>query len=126
MNKSNNALSGYAAATSPVRTHRGTEYAAFASVTSSLRAVDEGDMTAFPALAQAIGQNQRLWGLLARDLTGDDNSLPIELRAQLLSLAEFVRKHSYAVLGGRASVEPLIDINTSIMRGLRGVAEVAA
>lgn len=126
MNKTQNALSGYAAAAMPVRTDRGTEYAAFARVTSSLKSVDEQDKSAFPALAEAVFDNQRLWGLLARDLSGDANALPIELRAQLLSLAEFVRKHSYAVLGGRASVEPLVDINTSIMRGLRGAVEVAA
>ena len=48
------------------------------------------------------------------------------LRAQLISLAEFVRKHSLAVLGGRASVAPLIDINTAIMKGLRGDVEAAA
>ena len=54
------------------------------------------------------------------------NLLPLPLRATLVSLAEFVRKHSLAVLGGRASVAPLIDINTSIMKGLRGDVEVAA
>ena len=48
------------------------------------------------------------------------------LRAQLISLAEFVRKHSLAVLGGRAKVATLIDINTAIMKGLRGETEVAA
>ena len=32
----------------------------------------------------------------------DGNLLPVPLRAQLVSLAEFVRKHSLAVLGGRA------------------------
>ena len=48
------------------------------------------------------------------------------LRAQLVSLAEFVRRHSLAVLGGRASIAPLIDINTAIMKGLRGNVEAAA
>ena len=56
----------------------------------------------------------------------DGNGLPIELRAQIISLAEFVRRHSLAVLGGRASVSALIDINTAIMKGLRGDVEVAA
>jgi flagellar biosynthesis activator protein FlaF len=126
MTKSKLALSGYAAAAHPVRTDRGTEYKIFARITSSLKAIDEADKSAFPALAEAVFDNQRLWGLLANDLKGEANALPIELRTRLLSLAEFVRKHSYAVLGGRASVEPLIDINTSIMRGLCGSVEVAA
>lgn len=126
MNKSSKALSGYAAAAKPVRTDRGTEYAAFARVTSSLKAVDATDKSAFPALAEAIFDNQRLWSLLARDLRQDGNALPIELRVQLISLAEFVQKHSRSVLRGAESVDPLIDINTSIMRGLRGAQEVAA
>ena len=48
------------------------------------------------------------------------------LRAQLISLAEFVRRHSLAVLGGRARIGALIDINTAIMKGLRGNLEAAA
>ena len=40
--------------------------------------------------------------------------------------AEFVRRHSMAVLGGNGSIAALIDINTAIMKGLRGNAEAAA
>ncbi len=129
MSKSHKALDGYAAAASSVRTDRGTEYRAFARVTSSLqahKAIDPTDETAFPALAEAVFDNQRLWSLLASGLRRDGNALPIELRVQLLSLAEFVQKHSRAVLRRQDNVEPLIDINTSIMRGLRGVVEAAA
>ena len=110
----------------PVRTERGTEYALFAQVTARLKAVDETDLASFPALAKAVADNQRLWGALAEDLMGDANALPVPLRAQLISLAEFVRRHSLAVLGGRAKVAPLIDINTAIMKGLRGNLEAAA
>ncbi len=123
MYKSKDALSGYASAAMPVRTDRGAEYTAFARVTSSLKAVDPEDRLAFAAKAQAVYDNQRLWSLLASDLRQDGNRLPIELRAQLLSLANFVQKHSHAVLNGREDLEPLIDINTSIMRGLRGSVE---
>jgi flagellar protein FlaF len=120
------ARSGYAAAAAPIRTARGTEYAVFAQVTRRMSAVDETDRTAFPQLAQAVLDNQRLWGTLADDLMLDANALPVPLRAQLVSLAGFVQRHSLAVLGGRASMAPLVDINTAIMKGLRGNAEVAA
>ncbi len=56
----------------------------------------------------------------------DGNKLPDALRAQLIGLAEFVRKHGMQVLAGKASIVPLIDINTSIMRGLRGNVEAVA
>jgi flagellar protein FlaF len=120
------ARSGYAAAAAPIRTERGTEYAVFAQITHRMKAVDPADRAAFPRLAQAVLDNQRLWGTLAEDLMLESNGLPMPLRAQLVSLAEFVRRHSLAVLGGRASVAPLVDINTAIMKGLRGDAEVAA
>ena len=120
------ARSGYASASSSIRTGRDSEYAVFAQVTSALSAVDEQDRAAYPQLARAVTDNQRLWGVLAADLMHDDNQLPVPLRATLVSLAEFVRRHSLAVLGGRASLAPLIDINTAIMKGLRGDAEVAA
>ncbi len=120
------ARSGYAGAAAPIRTDRGAEYAIFARVTHRLRAVDETDKRAFPALAVAVTDNQRLWGVLAEDLLHEGNALPIPLRAQLISLAEFVRRHTLQVLAGRASVAPLVDINTSIMRGLRGEPEAAS
>ena len=96
------ARSAYAA--SAVRTERASEYAVFARVTSRLKAVDEADRSAFPALAQAVADNQHLWG----------------------TLAEFVRRHSLAVLGGKGAVDVLVDINTAIMKGLRGDVEAAA
>lgn len=120
------ARSAYASASSPTRTGRDTEYAIFARVTGALGAVDEKDKRAFPQLARAVADNQRLWGVLAEDLMNDDNQLPVPLRANLISLAEFVRRHSLAVLGGRGSLAPLIDINTMVMKGLRGQPEAAA
>jgi flagellar biosynthesis activator protein FlaF len=124
MHPSFRARSGYDSAAT--RTPRASEYAAFANVTHRMQAVDEADKAAFSALAQAVLDNHKLWGTLAEDLLQDGNQLPVPLRAQLLSLAEFVRKHSLAVLGGRASVAALIDINTAIMKGLRGETEAAA
>jgi flagellar biosynthesis activator protein FlaF len=120
------ARSGYAQATTPTRTDRGLEYAVFAQATHRLSAVDEKDKTQFPALADAIAGNQRLWGVLAEDLMLETNQLPASLRGQLIGLAEFVRQHSMRVLAGRGSVAPLIDINTAIMKGLRGEVEEAA
>jgi flagellar protein FlaF len=124
MLSSSQARSAYAAA--PVRSARGAEYAIFAQVTQALRAVDPSDRAAFPRLATAVCDNQRLWATLAEDLMHDGNALPLPLRAQLVSLAEFVRRHSMAVLGGKGGIDPLVDINTAIMKGLRGEVEAAA
>ena len=125
MNSTSLARTAYAAATAPIRTDRGTEYAVFAQITHRLKALDVADKSAFPKLAQAVFDNSRLWSVLADDLMGEANALPIALRAQLVSLSEFVRRHSMQVLAGRASIAPLVDINTAIMRGLRGAEEAA-
>lgn len=123
MNTHAQARTGYASAAAPTRTDRGMEYALFARVTARMRAVDETDKTNYAALANAVWDNHRLWSALGDDLMHEDNALPASLRAQLISLAEFVRKHTLRVLNGKASTAPLIDINTSIMRGLRGEIE---
>lgn len=124
MHPSSQVRSAYAAA--PIQSARGAEYAVFARVTQALAAVDGADAGGYPALAAAVVDNQRLWAALAEDLMGDANRLPVPLRAQLVSLAEFVRRHSMAVLAGRAPVAALVDINTTIMKGLRGEVEAAA
>ncbi|TPE52489.1 flagellar biosynthesis regulator FlaF [Amaricoccus solimangrovi] len=126
MNLNARARSGYGAAAAPIRTDRGAEYAIFAKITHRLSEAEQSDKNAFPKLAAAVCDNQRLWGALRQDLMSEGNGLPIDLRARLIGLAEFVRGHSLKVLAGEGSLLPLIDINTAIMRGLRGEAEAAA
>lgn len=122
-NASARAAYGNPAAT---RTPRDAEYTAFARVTRRLREAHDTGTGNFPALCEAVLDNQKLWGMLADDLIDDRNQLPPTLRAQLVSLAEFVRRHGMAVVGRRATADALIDINTAIMKGLRGESEVAA
>ena len=95
-------------------------------MTRHLRDAHEAGKGSFPALCHAVLENSKLWGMLEDDLIDDRNQLPPALRAQLVSLAEFVRRHGRAVVGRKASAEALIDINTAIMKGLRGEVEKAA
>ena len=76
--------------------------------------------TDFPSLAVALTENLQLWSALAADVAEAGNGLPAQLRAQLFYLYEFTASHTRAVLDGRGSVEVLVDINTAVMRGLRG------
>ncbi|KPQ22491.1 MAG: flagellar protein FlaF [Rhodobacteraceae bacterium HLUCCA24] len=127
MNAQHLARAGYAAPAAPTRTARGVEYDAFVRVTRQLRAAAETS-TKLPRhrqirlLADALHANRRLWTTLTADLAGDGNALPEALRAQLISLGEFARVHASRVLDGRGSVDPLIAMNTAVMRGLRGDA----
>lgn len=99
----------------PLRTNRGTEYAAFGRVTSRLKA-----SPTFNALAEAVHENRQLWTALAADVADDDNALTSELRARIFYLARFTSQHSSKVLRRQADVVPLIEINMAVMRGLGG------
>jgi len=64
-----------------------------------------------------------LWGLLAASVAEDQNGLPVDLRARIFSLAEFVRVQTSAVLTNGADGKVLIEINQSIMQGLDGMGQ---
>ena len=105
---------------------RQTEYRAFALATRGLI-----DAAALPAAeigrrAEALAKNRELWSLLAADCAADGNQLPQTLRAQIVSLAMFVDRHSSAVMREGASFDVLIEINRTIMQGLSPVATPAA
>jgi len=51
--------------------------------------------------------------------------LPLELKAQLLSIAIWVNKYSVSAMKGEASLDPLISVNKQIMEGLRGQQQPA-
>jgi flagellar protein FlaF len=97
---------------------RAVEYQVFARVTRQLRAAGAGDN--FPQLAAALYENQTLWSIIAADVSSDKNGLPKDLRAQLFNLYEFTRQHSRLALKREASVDALVDVNTAVMKGLRG------
>jgi len=119
------AKTAYSSNAAPIRTPRSTEYEAFARVTHRMRSAAEGGKSAFPELAAALHANRQLWITLAADVAEHGNTLPGELRARVFYLAEFTALHSGKVLRGEDSAEVLVEINTAIMRGLRGPSEAA-
>ena len=102
-----------------VRTDRDTEYNAFAKITHRMKVAETQGKRGFNELAGALHDNRKLWMILASDVAAKSNPLPKELRARIVYLSEFTRQHSSKVLSRTASVGPLIEINTAIMRGLR-------
>ena len=114
------AREAYAGPHAAIRTTRDIEYDAFARVTRRLKRAQAGQPAGFAKLAHALHENRTLWTTLAADLVGKGNGLPAELRARLFYLAEFTVQHSQRVLAGLASADALIDVNSAVMRGLRG------
>lgn len=109
---------GYVSATKSTGMPRSIEYQLFSRITGQLnRSAQSGAPVS--ELAAALHDNLALWQTLGLDVADPDNELPAQLRAQLFYLFEFTRAHTSKVLRGEAEVQALIDINTSIMRGLR-------
>ncbi|MEY4984795.1 MAG: hypothetical protein RIR62_3061 [Pseudomonadota bacterium] len=115
----------YARPDPATRSPRSAEYDLLARVTARLQAAWGRRHADHPDLVRALADNLDLWSTLAADVAGDGNGLPAALRARLFYLYEFTAHHSRAVLENRASVEVLVDINTAVMRGLRGDGGVA-
>lgn len=120
MNAAMNARAAYGGRHEALRTPRDIEYDALARATRALTMAAGSGRADGPRLAEALTLNRRLWMTLATDLAGDGNGLAHSLRADLLGLAQFILNHSERVQAGRADLQPLIDVNMAIMRGLRG------
>jgi len=111
---------GYARPDATLRPMRSIEYEALARVTQKLSSSWQHRKADFPSLAAALTENLNLWSTLAADVASPGNGLPSALRAQLFYLYEFTEVQTRRILDGSAGVDVLIDVNTAIMRGLRG------
>ena len=113
------ALTAYQKAQRAAEDPKNTEYRLFGQVTSALLDAHNAKAKG-PALIDAIDWNRRVWSTLAVDCMDNANQLPKEMRAQIVSLSLWVAKYSREVVQTGASLDPLIDVNRSIMQGLRG------
>lgn len=120
MNVATHAHSLYGQARS-LKTPRDLEYEVFARITGRLKtALAESANRTTAALAGALHENRQLWTVLAADLAHPDNGFPADLRARLFYLAEVTQAVTDRILTGSNEGALLIDLNTAVMRGLRG------
>lgn len=114
------ARSSYATHARALKTPRDIEYEVLARITGRIKSeLPQTRGRTSAALAEALNDNRRLWSAFAADLADPDNGLPLALRANLVSLARFILRHTSQVLTGKARPEVLVEINTAVMRGLR-------
>jgi len=97
---------------------RATEYRLFGQVTGALLQAKGSNAQGTP-LVEAIDWNRRMWRTLAADCMDDRNALTEELRAKIVSLSLWVSKYSSKVTREKASLDPLIEVNRTIMQGLQ-------
>jgi flagellar biosynthesis activator protein FlaF len=70
------------------------------------------------SLIDACYLNYQLWSTLQADLVLQENALPVDLKARLISLSLWVQRYTPAVMSGAASLDPLIAVNKNILEGL--------
>ena len=118
-------LQAYQKAAQRSEAPRDAEYRLFGQVTRALMQAAETDVSEVQSRMDALDWNRRVWSALAADCAAPANTLPMELRAQIISLSLWVSRHTSAVMRREEEIEPLIDINRIIMQGLSGRAEAA-
>ncbi|WP_425092235.1 flagellar biosynthesis regulator FlaF [Tropicimonas sp. S265A] len=119
MNTQAAAISYYSNSTRSVGTRHSNEYAVVSHITQKLRAAEEHKASNFPHFVEMLTLNRKLWQNFGADVAEPDNQLPKSLKAKIFYLAEFVDQHTRLVLKGTESAIDLIEINDTILQGLR-------
>ena len=111
-------IKAYQRAATQAESPRELEYRAFGQVTAGLVRVKDRPRSEITTWAEALDANRQLWNILSADCAAPGNQLPMGLRAQIISLALWVSRYSSQVLREGVELDPLIDVNRSMMEGL--------
>jgi flagellar biosynthesis activator protein FlaF len=73
-------------------------------------------------LDEALRYNQRIWSIFQGELLKEDNPLPKQLRADILSLSAFIDRRIFEVMASPnpEKLKVIVRINLNIAAGLRG------
>ena len=68
----------------------------------------------------ALRLNWRLWTIIQSDIASEENALPLEIKANVMSLSIFIDKHTVGALAepDNGKLDVLIEINRNIASGL--------
>ena len=113
-------------------TTRDTEYRLLGQATAALMKAqgDMGDSETNPqkmaAFVDAWNWNKQIWDVFMEEAGAEDNPLPKELRAAIVSLGIWVNRETALVLEEQGDIDSLIAVNKDIMKGLRPKQEATA
>jgi len=116
------ATNGYRTVKQDLNSDKGLESQAFELVNGKFFSLDPNAVNYQPRRFEALMANQALWKILFLDLARTENPLPLALKSNLMGLFEFIQSHTQAVMQGDANHQVLVDINSNIVKGLRGRA----
>ncbi|MEM9421423.1 MAG: flagellar biosynthesis regulator FlaF [Pseudomonadota bacterium] len=113
---------GYGQVRRETATPRTVEHKVLMSIAGELETADPSTPHGYRMLAQAIHRNTELWTAFAADLSSEANPLGAELKAGLISLANFSINHGLKVLHREADVQALINVNRTVAAGIAQAA----
>ncbi|MCU4180626.1 flagellar biosynthesis regulator FlaF [Bosea sp. BH3] len=120
-----NGFNAYAAAAKTAQTvvsPRELEASLLVKAATRLQIIaDDWDQRA-AELDEALSYNRRLWTLLVSAVIAEDNPLPVEIKQNILALANFIFNQTFRIAAEpqAKSLGVLININRDIAAGLRG------
>jgi flagellar protein FlaF len=120
-----NAFNAYAAAAKSAQntaSPRELEAALLIKAATRLQAVADDWNGRARELDQALTYNRKLWTLLVSAIINEDNPLPVEIKRNILGLANFIFNQTFRIAAAPAAdgLAVLININRDIAAGLRG------
>ena len=105
-------------ASTPAKSIKDNEIEIILDITRRLKLSAESRNEDFATFTKALHDNRRLWITFAADVVNSENRLPNELRARIFFLSEFIQEYTRKVLAQKLSIEPILDINLAVLRGL--------
>lgn len=118
-------LNAYQAALARAETPRSAELRLLGEITGEMMDAEERGLKG-AMLMPSLHRNRQVWHAFHTDCIDPNNGLPRELRAQIASLALWVDRFTSDVIAGRERLRELIEVNRTIMDGLRVPQRAAA
>jgi flagellar protein FlaF len=117
-----NAYASASRATQAVVSPRELEASLLIKAASRLQAIADDWSLAERDLDEALNYNRKLWTLLVSAVIAEDNPLPVGIKTNILSLANFIFNQTFKVAANptREGLPVLVSINRDIAAGLRG------
>ena len=116
-----NAYASAARANQSVVSPRELEASLLIKAAVRLQAISDDWSLADRDLDDALNYNRKLWTLLVSAVVAEDNPLPIGIKTNILSLANFIFNQTFRISASPApeGLRVLVGINRDISAGLR-------
>jgi len=112
-------VQAYQMARKVVETPRATEHRLLGQITGEMIVARDSGLSG-AGLVPCLHRNREIWSVFSSLCAAPGNGLPAALRANIISIGLWVERFTTEVVSGRESMDPLIEVNRSIMEGLAG------